>query len=102
MAQDISGAAGGGATMVVPGEMAARIDRLPRSFMLWEITPLVQPAWGIAASTDGIARTLYSFLRLPGHDITSFEYSVLYALPHTTYHPELSGPHVGVKPRSVQ
>ena len=42
MAQDISGAAaGGGATLVVPGEMAARIDRLPRSFMLWEIALLV-------------------------------------------------------------
>ena len=55
--------------------------------MLWEIALLVQSAWGIAASTDGIARTLYSFLRLPHHDITSFEYSVLYALPRTTYPP---------------
>ena len=80
MAQDISGAAGGGATMVVPGEMAARIDRLPRSFMLWEIALLVQLAWGIAASTDGIARTLYPFIWLPHKDITSFEYSVLYAM----------------------
>ena len=35
--------------------------------MLWEIALLVQLAWGIAASTDGIARTLYPFIWLPHH-----------------------------------
>ena len=79
MAQHTSGAAGGG-TLVIPGEIAARVDRLPMSFMSWEIALLVQLGWACAGSTDGIARTLYPFLWLPHHDITSFEYSVLYAL----------------------
>ena len=37
MAQDVSGAgaAAGGAPLVIPGEMAARVDRLPMSFMAW-------------------------------------------------------------------
>ena len=56
MAQDASGAAGG--TLVIPGEMAARVDRLPMSFMSWEIALLVQLGWACAGSTDGIARTL--------------------------------------------
>ena len=37
MAQDTSGAgATGGGTLVIPCEMAARVDRLPMSFMAWE------------------------------------------------------------------
>ena len=82
MAQGASGASvvSGGTTLVIPSEMAARIDRLPMSWMFWEIALLVQLGWGSAASTDGIARTLYPFLWLPGHTITSFQYSTLYAL----------------------
>ena len=38
MAQDTAGAAAaGGGTLVIPGEMAARVDRLPMSLMAWEI-----------------------------------------------------------------
>ncbi len=62
MAQDISGAAAGG-TMVIRGEIAARVDRLPMSSMAWEICLLVQVGWACAAATDGIA-----------------QYNVLYAL----------------------
>ncbi len=82
MAHDTSGTSvvSGGTTLVMPSEVAARIDRLPSSWMFWEIALLVQMGWGSAASTDGIARTLYPFLWLPGHTITSFEYSTLYAL----------------------
>ena len=78
MAQEISGAAAAG-TLVIPGEIAARVDRLPRSFMLWEIALLVQLGWGISASSE-VDRTLYPFLWLPHKDITSLDYSVLYAL----------------------
>jgi MFS family permease len=82
MAHDTSGTGvvSGSTTLVMPSEVAARIDRLPSSWMFWEIALLVQLGWGSAASTDGIARTLYPFLWLPGHTITSFEYSTLYAL----------------------
>jgi putative MFS transporter len=87
MAQDTSGtgpvATGGAApsstALVVPGEIAARIDRLPASWVQWELALLTQVAWGIILSTDGIARTLYPFIWEPGHFITSFQYSVIYA-----------------------
>jgi hypothetical protein len=53
-------------TLVIPGEMAARIDRLPMSFMSWEICLIVQIGWATSASTDGIAARLYPFVWLPG------------------------------------
>jgi MFS family permease len=74
-----SGPAADGAVMVIPGEIAARIDRLPLSWVQWELALLTQVAWGIILSTDGIARTLYPFIWQPGHFITSFQYSVIYA-----------------------
>lgn len=82
MAEDISGAgaAVGGTTLVIPGEMAARVDRLPVSRMAWEIALLVQVGWACSASAEGIAARLYPFIWLPHHVISSFEYSVLYAL----------------------
>ena len=82
MAQDMSGAgaAVGGTALVIPGEMAARVDRLPVSGMAWEIALLVQVGWACSASADGISARLYPFIWLPHHVITSFEYSVLYAL----------------------
>jgi putative MFS transporter len=82
MAQGTSGAgdAVGGTTLVIPGEMAARVDRLPMSRMAWEIALLVQVGWACSASADGISARLYPFIWLPHHVITSFEYSVLFAL----------------------
>ncbi len=79
MAQDTSGTAAGG-TLVIPGEMAARVDRLPMSFMAWEICLIVQVGWACAAATDGIAARLYPFVWLPAHVITHSQYNVLYAL----------------------
>ncbi len=82
MAQDMpgTGAAVGDTTVVIPGEMAARVDRLPVSGMAWEIALLIQVGWACAASADGISARLYPFIWLPRHVMTSFEYSVLYAL----------------------
>src|SRR6202453_1989961 len=79
MAQDTAGAAAG-STLVIPGEMAARVDRLPMSFMAWEICLIVQIGWAFSASTDGIALRLYPFIWLPAHVITHSQYDVLYAL----------------------
>ena len=79
MAQDTSGAAGGTAAVVVRGEMAARIDRLPLTWMQWEIALVVQLAWAAMLATDGPALRLYPFIWEPGHLITSSEYSVIYA-----------------------
>src|SRR5277367_6174399 len=82
MAQDTSGAgaASGGGTLIIPGEAAARVDRLPMSFMAWEICLIVQVGWAMSASTDGIALRLYPFIWLPAHVITHSQYNVLYAL----------------------
>ncbi len=82
MAQDMpgAGAAADSTTLVIPGEMAARVDRLPMSRMAWEIAMLVQVGWACSASADGITARLYPFIWLPHHVINSFEYSVLYAL----------------------
>ena len=81
MAQDASGtgAAAGSGTLVIPGEMAARVDRLPMSFMAWEICMIVQVGWAIAASTDGIASRMYPYVWLPAKEITHTQYDVLYA-----------------------
>ena len=78
MAQDTSGAATGG-TLVIPGEMAARVDRLPMSLMAWEICLIVQIGWSTSASTDGIAARLYPFIWLPAKAVTHSQYDVLYA-----------------------
>ena len=82
MAQDVSGAgaAASSGTLVIPGEMAARVDRLPMSFMAWEICLIVQVGWACAASTDGIAQRLYPFVWLPAGVISHSQYNVLYAL----------------------
>ena len=57
MAQDTPGAggaaAGGSTRLVIPGEMAARVDRLPMSAMAWKICLVVQIGWTVSANTDG-------------------------------------------------
>src|SRR5271167_2903827 len=81
MTQDTSGAgAAAGGTLVIPGEMAARVDRLPKSLMAWEICLIVQIGWASSSSTDGIALRLYPFVWLPAHVINHSQYDVLYAL----------------------
>src|ERR1700759_5167503 len=80
MAQETSGAGTASGTLVIPGEMAARVDRLPMSFMAWEICLIIQVGWAMSASTDGIALRLYPFVWLPAHVITHSQYNVLYAL----------------------
>ena len=80
MAQDTPAAASAKSTLVIPGEMAARVDRLPMSFMAWEICLIIQVGWAMSASTDGIALRLYPFVWLPAKVITHSQYDVLYAL----------------------
>src|SRR6201995_4362155 len=80
MAQETSGAGTASGTLVIPGEMAARVDRLPMSLMAWEICLIVQVGWATAAATDGIAARLYPFVWLPAKVVTHSQYNVLYAL----------------------
>src|ERR1700759_5202730 len=81
MAQDTSGSGTAtSGTLVIPGEMAARVDRLPMSGMAWEICLIVQLGRPTAASTEGIAARLYPFVWLPAKVVTPSQYNVLYAL----------------------
>jgi MFS family permease len=80
MAQDTSGAAAGGTAVVVRGEMAARVDRLPLSWVHWEIALVVQLAWAGMLATDGPALRLYPFIWGPAKEITSSQYSHIYAV----------------------
>lgn len=80
MAQDTSGSATGGTALVIRGEMAARIDRLPASWLQWELALIVQAAFACILATDGVARTLYPFVWEPQHLVTSSQYSVIYAV----------------------
>ena len=48
--------------------------------MVWEIALLVQVGWACSGSAEGISARLYPFIWQPRHAITSFEYSVLFAL----------------------
>lgn len=60
--------------------MGARIDRLPLTPAQWELAILTQIAWGlIVFASDGIAARLYPFIWAPKHQISSVEYSTLYA-----------------------
>src|ERR1700722_17037844 len=79
MAQDTSGAAAAGGTLVIPGGGAPGPPRLPMSFMAWEICLIVQIGWAMSGATDGIALRLYPFVWLPAHVITHSQYDVLYA-----------------------
>jgi putative MFS transporter len=60
--------------------MAARVDRLPMSWMAWEVCLIIQIGWAVSASTDGIAARLYPFVWLPAKVINHSQYDVLYAL----------------------
>ena len=80
MAQNTPASGGGGTALVIPGEMAARVDRLPRSLLAWEICLVVQVGWAVSANTDGIARILYPFISGQAKQITHTQYDVLYAL----------------------
>jgi putative MFS transporter len=81
MAQDTSGVVpGSGTTLVIPGEMAARVDRLPMSLFAWEMCLIVQIGWAVSSSTDGIALRLYPFVWLPAKVINHTQYDVLFAL----------------------
>jgi putative MFS transporter len=68
-----------GTVLVLPGEVAARIDRLPATRVQWELALITQITWGVILSTDGQAARLYPFIWAPAHVVTSFQYSVVYA-----------------------
>ena len=96
MAQNTSGAAAGGRSGHSRRD-GSPVDRLPMSFMAWEICLIVQIGWATSASTDGIAARLYPFIWLPAKAVTHSQYDVLYAfqagisIVHRRLRPGLAG-----------
>ena len=69
------------ANSVVHGHIAARIDRLPLTWVQWRLAILVEITWGfIIVDTDGIGARLYPFVWRPANLITQNQYAVIQAL----------------------
>lgn len=64
--------------VVVQGNIAARIDRLPLTRVQYLLAGITQVYWGLLIDTDGIVARLYPFVWEPV-GITTFQYSLLYA-----------------------
>jgi putative MFS transporter len=72
-------AASGDAT--IHGHIAARIDRLPLTWVQWQLAILVEITWGfIIVDTDGIGARLYPFVWRPAKLIGVEQYAVIQAL----------------------
>jgi MFS family permease len=69
--------ASGGARLR-PGEVAARLDRLPLSGWHWRLALITQATYGFIISLDASAGRLYPFVWEPAGAITPLEYTVLY------------------------
>lgn len=61
-----------------PGEIAARIDRLPLTWVQWRMALITQLAWGIVIAGDGYAALLYPYVW--AHDFSHTAYSWLNAV----------------------
>lgn len=67
--------------IAVHGHIAARIDRLPLTWVQWQLAILVEVTWGfIIFDTDGIGARLYPFVWRPHHVIDVYQYAVIQAL----------------------
>jgi MFS family permease len=62
------------------GRIAARIDRLPLTWMQWRLALLTQFFWGIIVAVDGTPAKLYPFVWGPKHDFGLGAFSLLLAV----------------------
>jgi MFS family permease len=62
------------------GRIAARIDRLPLTWMQWRLALTTQLFWGIIVATDGTPAKLYPFVWGPRHDFGLTAFSFLLAV----------------------
>jgi MFS family permease len=63
-----------------PGEVAARIDRLPVTRVQWRLALITQWAWGLILATDGSAAVIYPFVWKKEHAFSQHDYTILYAM----------------------
>ncbi len=62
------------------GRVAARIDRLPLTWMQWRLALLTQLFWGIIVAVDGTPAKLYPFVWGPDHAFGLAAFSMLLAV----------------------
>jgi MFS family permease len=61
------------------GNIAARIDRLPLTWMQWRLALITQLAWGVIIALDGMAARIYPYVWGPRHTFSPQAFSVLLA-----------------------
>lgn len=62
------------------GRVAARLDRLPLTWMQWRLALITQIFWGVIIAADGIPAKLYPFVWGPRHDFGTAALSVMLAV----------------------
>lgn len=62
------------------GRIAARIDRLPLTWVQWRLALITQIFWGVIIAADGIPAKLYPFVWGPKHSFGALAFSVLLAM----------------------
>jgi MFS family permease len=62
------------------GHMAARLDRLPLTWVQWRLALITQIFWGVIIAADGIPAKLYPFIWGPRHSFGAGAFSVLLAM----------------------
>ncbi len=62
------------------GRIAARLDRLPLTWMQWRLALITQIFWGVIIAADGIPAKLYPFIWGPRHSFGTVAFSVLLAM----------------------
>lgn len=59
------------------GEIAARIDRLPLTWVQWRLALITQLAWGVIIALDGMPATIYPYVWGPEHAFGPAQFSLL-------------------------
>ena len=62
------------------GRIAARIDRLPLTWLQWRLALITQIFWGVIIAADGVPAKLYPFVWGPQHDFGPAAFSVMLAV----------------------
>lgn len=62
------------------GRAAARLDRLPLTWVQWRLALITQIFWGVIIAADGIPAKLYPFVWGPKHSFGSTAFSVMLAV----------------------
>jgi MFS family permease len=67
-------------TAIATGRIAARIDRLPLTWMQWRLALITQIFWGVIIAADGIPAKIYPFVWQPRQAFGMGAFSLLLAM----------------------